>query len=69
MSSIAIKDYPRATFSGFAKRLRPIQEDITYDKYMGFFLRSKYFRKIKPLYEAMVGAHAERRDNRRPSRI
>lgn len=46
MSSIAIKDYPRATFSGFAKRLRPIQEDITYDKYMGFFLRSKYFRKI-----------------------
>ena len=46
MSSVAIKDYPKATFSGFAKRLRPIQEDITYDKYMGFFLRSKYFRKI-----------------------
>ena len=46
MSCVALKDYPQATFSGFAKRLRPIQDDITYDKFMGFFLRSKYFRKI-----------------------
>ena len=46
MSCVALKDYPKATFSGFAKRLRPIQDDITYDKFMGFFLRSKYFRKI-----------------------
>ena len=46
MSCVALKDYPQATFSGFAKRLRPIQENITYDKFMGFFLRSKYFRKI-----------------------
>ena len=46
MSCVALKDYPKTTFSGFAKRLRPIQNDITYDKFMGFFLRSKYFRKI-----------------------
>lgn len=46
MSSVALKDYPNATFSGFAKRLRPKQSDITYDKFMGFFLRSKYFREI-----------------------
>ena len=46
MSSVAIKDYPNSTFSGFAKRLRPIQKNITYDKFMAFFLRSKYFRKI-----------------------
>lgn len=46
MSSVAIKDYPNATFSGFAKRLRPIQNDITYDKFMAFYLRSNYFRKI-----------------------
>ncbi|TKH47377.1 restriction endonuclease subunit S [Bacillus cereus] len=45
MSSVAIKDYPRATYSGFAKRLRPLQDDITYDKFMGFYLRSPYFRK------------------------
>ncbi|MFF2911814.1 restriction endonuclease subunit S [Paenibacillus sp. NPDC057934] len=46
MSSVSLKDYPKATFSGFAKRLRPIQKDITYDKFMGFYLRSEYFRKI-----------------------
>lgn len=46
MSSVALKDYPNSTFSGFAKRLRPTQTNITYDKFMAFFLRSKYFRKI-----------------------
>jgi type I restriction enzyme S subunit len=45
MSCVALKDYPTATYSGFVKRLRPTQKDITYDKYMGFYLRSKYFRK------------------------
>ena len=46
MSSVAIKDYPNATFSGFAKRLRPLQDNITYDKFMAYFMRSDYFRKI-----------------------
>ena len=46
MSSVALKDYPNATFSGFAKRLRPIQTNITYDKFMAFYMRSEYFRKI-----------------------
>lgn len=46
MSSVAIKDYPNTTFSGFAKRLRPLQNDITYHKFMAFYLRSQYFRKI-----------------------
>lgn len=46
MSSVALKDYENTTFSGFAKRLRPIQTDITYDKFMAFFLRSSYFREI-----------------------
>lgn len=45
MSSVALKDYPSATFSGFAKRLRPSQNDITYDKFMAFYMRSKFFRK------------------------
>ncbi|MGX7685573.1 restriction endonuclease subunit S [Flectobacillus roseus] len=42
---VALKDYPQATYSGFVKRLRPLQDNITYDKYMGFYLRSKFFRK------------------------
>lgn len=46
MSCVALKDYPRATYSGFVKRLRPKTTGVAYDKYMAFFLRSKYFRKV-----------------------
>ncbi len=45
MSCVAIKDYPNASYSGFLKRLRPIQTDITYSKFMAFYLRSQMFRK------------------------
>ncbi len=45
MSSVALKDFPQATFSGFLKRLHPLQDDITYPKFMAFYLRSKLFRK------------------------
>lgn len=45
MSSVALKDYENATFSGFAKRLRPKSKEA-YPKFMAFFFRSKYFRKI-----------------------
>lgn len=45
MSAVAIQDIPNATFSGFAKRLRPTQSDITYHKFMAFYLRSELFRK------------------------
>ena len=45
MSSVALKDIPNATYSGFIKRLRPKQSDISYHKFMGFYLRSKLFRK------------------------
>jgi len=45
MSSIALKDYPDATYSGFLKRLRPKQFGISYPKYMAFYLRSNLFRK------------------------
>ena len=46
MSCVATKDYPKATFSGFVKRLRPKTTGIVYSKYIAFFLRSKHFRKI-----------------------
>ena len=45
MSCVAIKDYPEASYSGFLKRLRPMQIDITYSKFMAFYLRSPMFRK------------------------
>lgn len=45
MSSVALKDYPNATFSGFLKRLRPKHADIVYPKYFAFYLRSRTFRQ------------------------
>ena len=46
MSCVVLKDHPKATFSGFVKRLRPKTTGIAYDKYMAFFLRNEYFRKV-----------------------
>ena len=45
MSSVAVKNISNATYSGFLKRLRPKQVDISYHKFMAFYLRSKLFRK------------------------
>jgi type I restriction enzyme S subunit len=45
MSSVALKSYPEATYSGFLKRLRPTNEEVTYAKFMAFYLRSPLFRK------------------------
>ncbi len=43
MSSVALKDYPNATYNGFTKRLRPITDKII-PEYIGYYLRSKKFR-------------------------
>ncbi|MFT5759827.1 MAG: type I restriction enzyme S subunit [Alteromonadaceae bacterium] len=45
MSCVATKSIPNVTYSGFLKRLRPKQNDISYHKFMAFYLRSKLFRK------------------------
>ena len=45
MSSVALKDYPEASFSGFLKRLRPVDKTIVYPKFMAFYLRSPLFRR------------------------
>lgn len=43
MSSVALKDYPNATYNGFAKRLRPITDRVL-PEYIGYYLRSRKFR-------------------------
>ena len=53
-SCVALKDYPNATFSGFAKRLRPKEKDKVYPKYMAFYFRSPYFRKLINSYTTMT---------------
>ena len=45
MSCVAVKDYPEASYSGFLKRLKHTQKDVTYHKFMAFYLRSYLFRK------------------------
>ena len=54
MSSVALKDYPHATFSGFLKRLRPTAEGQTDPKFMAFYLRSPLFRKTMTNNAVMV---------------
>lgn len=44
MSCVATKDYPKATYSGFTKRLRPKTTGIAYHKYLAFYLRGYLFR-------------------------
>lgn len=43
MSCVALKDYPDATFNGFAKRLRPVTDEIV-PEYAAYYFRSNYFR-------------------------
>lgn len=43
MSSVALRDYPNATYNGFTKRLRPITDRVT-PRYIGYYLRTPKFR-------------------------
>lgn len=44
ISSVALKDYPNATFNGFTKRLRPTGKVEVLPEYAGFYFRSPRFR-------------------------
>lgn len=44
ISSVALKDYPDATFNGFTKRLRPNGSVEILPEYAGFYFRSPRFR-------------------------
>lgn len=43
MSSVALKDYPHATYNGFTKRMRPIT-DLIYPEFIGYYMRTPAFR-------------------------
>ncbi|CAA0096393.1 Type-1 restriction enzyme EcoKI specificity protein [BD1-7 clade bacterium] len=47
MSSVALKDYPDATFNGFSKRLRPKKDSPheVHPEFIGYCLRSPSFRR------------------------
>ena len=44
MSCVALKDYPCATYNGFTKRMRPLQEGIVLPEYIGYYMRMQSFR-------------------------
>lgn len=44
MSCVALKDYPRATYNGFTKRMRPIATDLVHPEYIGYYMRMPSFR-------------------------
>lgn len=46
MSSVALKDYPFATYNGFTKRLRPKDANTIYPEFIGYYLRSTKFRAL-----------------------
>ena len=46
MSSVALNDYPFATYNGFTKRLRPKDTSIVYPEFIGYYLRSTKFRAL-----------------------
>lgn len=45
MSCVALKDYPKATFNGFTKRLRPKIASAVIPEYAAYFFRSPKFRQ------------------------
>ncbi len=46
MSSVALRDYDKATFNGFTKRLRPKQNSKIWPEYIGYYFRSSFFRSL-----------------------
>lgn len=45
MSSVALKDYPNATFNGFTKRLRPKVDSFVSPEFAACYFRSPRFRR------------------------
>lgn len=45
MSSVALRDYPKATFNGFTKRLRPRFADAVVPEYAAYYFRGPDFRQ------------------------
>ena len=56
MTSVALKDYPKSTFNGFSKRLR-LKKDAQIQispLFMGYLLRTRFFRKSVANYATMT---------------
>ena len=53
MSCVALRDYPRATYNGFTKRMRPITDRVL-PEYIGYYLRMPRFREEFKAFSTMT---------------
>lgn len=54
MGCVALKDYPQATYNGFCKRMRPIQQDRVCPQYIGYYMRMPSFRAEFQAFSTMT---------------
>ena len=54
MSCVALQDYPKATYNGFTKRLRPKNQGSILPEYVGYFLRTPLFRSKFVAFSTMT---------------
>lgn len=54
MSSVALNDYPNATYNGFTKRLRPIDNQRILPEFIGYYLRCSEFRNQFVAFSTMT---------------
>ena len=53
MSCVALKDYPNATYNGFTKRMRPIN-NLILPEFIGYYLRMPSFRNQFQAFSTMT---------------
>ena len=54
MSCVALNDYPYATYNGFTKRMRPINQDRVLPEYIGYYMRMPSFRNEFQAFSTMT---------------
>ena len=58
MSCVALKDYPKATYNGFCKRMRQYNQNVKIDpRFIGYYLRNPTFRLF---FQAFSGSMSTR---------
>ena len=59
MSCVALKDYPKATYNGFCKRMRQYNHNIeVLPKYIGYYLRNPNFRLYFQVFSGSMSTRA-----------
>ena len=62
MSSVALCDYPHATYNGFCKRLRPVTDSVL-PEFIGYYLRTPQFRNEFQKFSSMTTRASLKNEN------